>query len=175
MKDKEIKINDELRNLLSTPFGSFCSINKIIEKCKKFNKKLITVGDAVTISCLKANYKPFLSVFDFKTLRAEISEKDKELIKKSFKNIIKAKNSPGCLNLALLPIAKKLMSSNSYGNAILIEGEEDITGLAFMLYCTDKHVITYGIKDKGPVFVPGENAITIAKHIFNTYFPDVDI
>jgi uncharacterized protein (UPF0218 family) len=162
----EIKISEELREVLSEPFGSICNIDEIISYAEKNKRKLVCIGDFVTLSCIKNGFKPFVAVFDFKTLRKNIDESEKLILKNTY-NPESAVNNPGTFNTALLEKAKILMKN---GGGLLIEGEEDITGLAFMAYATHEHIITYGIKDKGPVFVLGENAYTISSYILLHYF-----
>ncbi|MEM4295778.1 MAG: DUF359 domain-containing protein [Candidatus Anstonellales archaeon] len=160
----EIKINEELRKVLASPFGSICDINNIIDFAQANNRNLVCVGDVVTLSCLDYGFKPFVAVFDFRNLRKEIREEDKARLKQTFRHIMQAKNNAGTFNKELLGIAKHLMLN---GGALLIKGEEDIAGLAFMAYATKEHVITYGIKDKGPVFLLGENAKHISNYILS--------
>lgn len=158
----EVKVEGEVRDLLSIPYGGVCSPSRIVEIAKESSRKIVSVGDAVLLSFLEIGVKPFVAVYDFRTLREDIAEERREVISKAFPQPYIAKNSPSTFNTDILAMAKPLMEK---GGALRVEGEEDISGLAFMYYATREHLICYGIKDKGVIVVPGEQAHTIASYI----------
>ncbi len=155
-------VTDELRELLSHPFSGLCPIENIVKDHE--GKKLVAVGDRVTLDTLKLGVVPFVAVFDHKTERAPISKGDKVILDKHFPEPESIENPPGHFNEELLPLAKRIMQN---GGAVLVDGEEDITGLAFMFYATEDHVVYYGMRGEGVVLLEGLQAASIAKYLLN--------
>ena len=152
-----IEVKGKLREELSHPFGSLCDIDEIIST----GKKLVAVGDAVSLSTLRLGTTPFVSVFDGKTLRSPLPEADLHLLRSSHEQLLEANNPPSHFNPEILPLAKELMEK---GGALYVEGEEDIAGLAFLYYATEEHIVYYGIRELGVVMVEGLQGKKIAEY-----------
>jgi len=109
-------------------------------------RRIIAVGDIVLLGLLKKGITPFAAAFDLRTRRTPISKEDKDLILGNFSNPLKAKNPPGTLTEAAMEAAKETMEK---GGAVLIDGEEDLTLLAFMRFAKKDDIFIYGIMDAG--------------------------
>jgi len=133
---------------LKKPLGKIYKSADFVEKIR--NKRIITVGDDSTLALLTRGIKPHLAVFDFRVMRKKISKKKRKLLLSSFKKIKRYKNKPGTLSDYILRNAKSLIKE---GGAIIIEGEEDLTTLAFILSAGKNYVILYGQPNKGMVKV----------------------
>ena len=97
-------VSDELRELLSHPFSGLCPIENIIANNK--GKKLVAVGDRVTLDTLKLGEVPFVAVYDYVTERRAINNEEKALLSKHFPEPETIDNAPGHFNEELLPLAK---------------------------------------------------------------------
>ncbi|MEM4335748.1 MAG: DUF359 domain-containing protein [Candidatus Anstonellales archaeon] len=143
-----LKITEELRVELKKPLGRMASIEEVL----KTNKKIIAVGDIVVLSLLEKETKPFVAVFDFKNLRKEISEEEKQKLISHFPNAIKISNPAGTLNEEIFKIAEGLLKT---GGALFVDGEEDLVALAFLRSLEENFILIYGIFEKGVVAVDG--------------------
>ncbi len=161
-----LKITEELRAELKEPLGRIVSIEEVI----KTKKKVVAIGDIVVLSLLEKGVKPHVAVFDFKNLRKEISETEKQKLLLHFPNFEKTANPPGTLNEKIFPVAKKLLKN---GGALFIDGEEDLVALAFLRHLEEGFVLVYGIFGKGVVAVEGgrktrEKANSIIKRMISS-------
>ena len=143
-----LKITEELRAELKEPLGRLVSIEEVI----KTKKKLVAIGDIVALSILEKGVKPYVAVFDFKNLRKEIGEIEKQKLLSHFPKFERASNPPGTLNEKIFSVAKKILKK---GGALFIEGEEDLVALAFLRHLEEGFTLVYGIFDKGVVAVEG--------------------
>lgn len=140
-----IQIDEETKKILKEPLG------KIItqEQIKKLNKKIISVGDVCTLSLIKNNIMTDVAVFDFKTKRQEIGKEEREILLKSAK-YIEIQNPTGQLNSQIVKNARKYIDQKIN---IKIDGEEDLTALAFILELKEDEVLLYGQPNVGIVIV----------------------
>ena len=77
------KISSSLKKELRKPFGKiYSSAEDLINDYPRL--KIIAVGDQSVLSILRTGKTPYVSVFDFKTLRKRIPQRDKEFLKKPF-------------------------------------------------------------------------------------------
>ncbi len=143
-----VVLPDKVKRMLKKPLGRLYASPSFLRKIK--NKRIITVGDESTLVLLSKGIKPHLAVFDFKIKRRKITKKKRSILLSSFKNIRNYKNRKGTLSDYLLRDAGKLIRE---GGAILIDGEEDLTALAFILNAGEKNVVVYGQPEKGMVLV----------------------
>lgn len=142
-------VSDHVKEKLKKPLGkiqnNFLTLQKLSE-----SHKIIAVGDICTICLLAAGIKPHLAVFDFKSERKELSDDFKNTLRLHFPNPKKYKNQTGTLSLKILKDAPKLLKN---GGGVLIDGEEDLTALAFINAANEKTVVVYGQPKKGIVLV----------------------
>jgi len=153
---------DFLRKKLRKPLGPVTTVKRI-----KTDRRIIAVGDEITLNLIDANMIPHLAVCDFRIKRRKISRKMRNKITKSFKKAGSCKNQQGTLSLYLLKNAKKYLKK---GGLLKIEGEEDITALAFILNGNKNYLVLYGQPDKGVVSVKPEKAKEKAKKILGAAF-----
>lgn len=143
-------ITENAKKILKKPQGKlFKNISSLLPSLKP-NKKIIAIGDIVTISLIKCGILPFISVFDFKTKRKDLNKREKNFILKNISHFRKIKNNAGTISINLLNEAKKLLKK---GGSLLIEGEEDLSALAFMLFADKNFYIIYGQPEKGVVLI----------------------
>ena len=143
-----VSFSDFLRKKLREPIGTLTSVDGL-----KTDRKIIAVGDQITLNLVDAGNIPHLSVCDFRIKRKEIGERQKLKIKKTFRIAGKCRNPPGTLSKYILKNAKKYLKS---GGLLIIEGEEDLTALAFILSANKNYLVLYGQPDRGVVVVKPE-------------------
>ncbi len=144
-----VKINQKMRVFLQKPVGK---LYKNIENAKNeiANKRIIAVGDVVTLKLISKKIMPHLSVFDYQSKRKKLAKKYIVKLKKYFPKALPYVNTPGTISSKLIKDAKKLIEK---GGGIRIIGEEDLTAIAFILAGSKKDRIIYGQPNKGIVIV----------------------
>ena len=141
-------IPEHIKSKLKKPLGRVYSNADFVQKIK--NKRIIAVGDDSTLAVLRRGITPHLAVFDFRIMRKKIAKKRQKKLLSSFKKIKKYRNRKGTISDYLLKNAKRILKE---GGAVLIEGEEDLTTLAFILAAGKNDIILYGQPKKGIVRV----------------------
>ena len=170
--DENLKINQSHLNLLKEPFGVLikddnvnkASLNREIGGALK----IITVGDTTTEKLVHLGYIPDISVIDGKEKRINKNKKFEYPADK----ILHFKNNPGELDEHLI-IEILQLTQSKFENKIkfIIEGEEDLIALPFLMYSPDNWVICYGQPYQGLVIVHvNEDSRSRAKLIFNKVF-----
>jgi len=118
------------------------------------NNFIIAVGDIVTVNMVKNGRKPDISIFDYKTNREEIA--DKNILKLLPKPDTKTLNMPGTINKnAVIELNFKIRNSlkNKNNYAIAIKGEEDLLALPAILLSPLAAIVIYGLHDVGAIVV----------------------
>jgi uncharacterized protein (UPF0218 family) len=162
-----VVVPEKVRNALKKPLGKvYTTYEKVIELSKNF--RLVSVGDVCTLALLAIGIKPHLAVFDHKVMRKEIGQQNANILKFAFKKIRKFRNKPGTLSEDLLKAAKNLIDE---GGAVFIDGEEDLTALAFIKNADDRTVVIYGQPYVGVVVVePNKKTRKFVNRIFEQIF-----
>jgi uncharacterized protein (UPF0218 family) len=139
---------ESARSELKKPLGELSDLGSLMSKFQ--NRKLIAVGDVIVLSLLEKGIRPFISVYDFQTMRKGISAAQKEKLGQAFPNALLAENPAGGISEDL---EKKCKQISKNGGAILVKGEEDLATLVFMRLSIDNSVILYGQPNQGVVAV----------------------
>ena len=122
----------------------------------KYGKaKIIAVGDIVVLSLLEKGIRPFASVFDFRSMRTEISEEQKKRLMLEYPSPACVSNPPGTITEGLEKASKSLANK---GGALLVEGEEDLASLVLAADSKLGAVLVYGQPNEGVVAIEcGQN------------------
>ncbi|OGK23557.1 hypothetical protein A2954_02505 [Candidatus Roizmanbacteria bacterium RIFCSPLOWO2_01_FULL_37_12] len=192
---KELILPKYLREELRKPLGKVISgsVDRLSETAKEVIKSIkslkskvtmtIAVGDIVTKSLIDVEFKPDVSIIDFRSRRQPINPKSKFLnskqlskfkilsIQKSFDyfnlkhlNLFRVsnlefricQNQPGTINLETSNIIKKTVKkylAKRKKSLILVKGEEDLLALPAILFAPLDAVVLYGQIDMGVVMV----------------------
>ncbi len=142
-----VKIPTPVREELKTPLGKIYSDPNEI---KKIGKLIVAIGDVCTLELLKSGIIPHLAVFDYFSMRKPLSEKEIKILENAFPKRRTYQNPPGTLSDELLRDAKELLNM---GGAVFIQGEEDLTALAFLRVLDERFVVLYGQPGVGMVVV----------------------
>ncbi len=163
------KISESLKEELRAPFGkAYSDPNKIISDYP--SKKIVAVGDQTVLSFLRIGKKPFISVFDFKSLRKRIPSKDIEYIKKNFPNYKTIRNIPSTVSKRLINVAPLFLKN---GGALRVYGEEDLIALVFLYFANDEFLIIYGQKNKGIIAAEPEKNKKRVDDLIDKIIPDL--
>ncbi|MBD3209870.1 DUF359 domain-containing protein [Candidatus Micrarchaeota archaeon] len=144
-----VTVSEKVRKQLKKPLGKLYKDFKEIKKLSK-DHRIIAIGDICTLGMLAMGIKPHLAVFDFKFMRKKLDPNMENVLRMHYEKPKKFKNPAGTLSEKLLGNAEKLIKK---GGGVLIEGEEDLVALAFILKAGKKDVIVYGQPHAGLVVV----------------------
>ncbi|MEM2990451.1 MAG: DUF359 domain-containing protein [Halobacteria archaeon] len=154
-----LHLPQSLRKRLKKPLGKLYSGDNCMEKLKgdiekieKCKQKIITVGDIVTYSAIKAGIMPDVAIVDEKTLRTRVSEEVIEDTKQVFSKTARAVNPAGTITPELIASIEEALNSK-HPVRIFIEGEEDLATLPAIALAPLSSVIIYGQPSEGIVAV----------------------
>jgi len=147
------EIPQSIREELKKPLGRLqAGYGSVVRLAR--THRIISVGDVCTLGLLSAGVTPHLAVFDHLFMRHSIDNGMLERLEAKFPEPVRYRNPPGTLSGQLLADAPMLLAK---GGAVLIDGEEDLTALAFILCAGPGDIIIYGQPNEGLVVVrPGK-------------------
>lgn len=146
-------IPENIRKELKRPLGELHIDFRKIRKLS--SKRIISIGDVCTLGLLAMGIRPHLAVFDHRYMRHELDQGFVKILELSYPNPLRMSNPQGTLSDDIIKNAGELIER---GGAILIEGEEDLTALAFIKSAGKDDLIIYGQPNEGMVLVfPNEN------------------
>jgi len=167
-----LKIDQSQLNLLKEPFGVLIKDDNINKESLNGEigraNKIITVGDTTTEKFVRLGYIPDISVVDGKEKRIKKPERFEYHTDK----ILHFENKPGELDEHLITEILQLTQSKLESKIqFIIEGEEDLVALPFLMFSPDNWVVCYGQPYQGLVIVHvSEDSRSRAKLIFNKVF-----
>ena len=148
-------IPENVRKELKRPLGE---LHIDFRKIRKLSggKRIISIGDVCTLGLLAMGIRPHLAVFDHRYMRNELEPGSVKILEQNFPDPLKMSNPPGTLSEDILRDAGELIEK---GGAILIEGEEDLTALAFIKSAGKNDLIIYGQPNEGMVVVKADEKV----------------
>ncbi|MFA5049630.1 MAG: DUF359 domain-containing protein [Candidatus Micrarchaeia archaeon] len=163
------RISEAVKEELRKPFGkAYISPERIISDYP--SKKIIAVGDQTVLSFLRIGKKPFISVFDFKSLRKRIPSKDIEYLKKNFSNYKTIRNIPSTVSKRLIHVAPLFLKN---GGALRVYGEEDLIALVFLYFANEEFIVVYGQKNKGMIAAETSKNRSRVDNLIDKIIPDL--
>jgi uncharacterized protein (UPF0218 family) len=144
-----VTIPASVRATLKSPLGR---LQKGYEGLKELGRthRIISIGDVCTLGLLGAGVLPHLAVFDHLFMRQGLEPERKAILDNAFRNPSRYSNPPGTLSESIIADAPMLIEK---GGAVLIDGEEDLTALAFIRSAGRRDIIIYGQPGEGLVVV----------------------
>ncbi|HID73222.1 TPA: DUF359 domain-containing protein, partial [Candidatus Micrarchaeota archaeon] len=139
------KVKKELKKPLGKVHPDYSAVMKLSE-----GRRIISVGDICTLGLLQIGIRPHLAVFDFRFMRKRLQPEYVNVLKREFKKSRRIKNAKGTLSDSIMKRAGALIEE---GGAVLIDGEEDLTALAFIDSADSDDILVYGQPGKGIVVV----------------------
>lgn len=148
-------ITEDLRQKLGEPQGELYDTldEDLLAKLKVRNNLLITVGDEVTRTLLKARVEPDLIVADLIINRKKAFGNISELIGESKRQVTKAVNNRGTISNTLIDAVGNYFGNTEKQTVIEVDGEEDLAVLPIVLLAPLSTVIVYGLRDRGMVVI----------------------
>jgi len=134
---------------LKEPLGKLQKGYEGLDKLARTHR-IISIGDVCTLGLLGHGIRPHLAVFDHLFMRHELPEERKRVLNDAFRNPARYSNPPGTLSESIIADAPMLIEK---GGAVLIDGEEDLTALAFIRSAGRNDIIIYGQPNEGLVVV----------------------
>ena len=148
-------ISERIRGRLKKPIGRLLKGTGALKTLSR-SHRMISIGDVCTLTLLASGIRPHLAVFDHRFMRRKLAPAGILKLDLAFRHPKKYKNPAGTLSEAIIRDAKKLIAK---GGGVLIDGEEDLTALAFIRSAGAKDVIVYGQPHRGMVLVRPDGKI----------------
>jgi uncharacterized protein (UPF0218 family) len=144
-----LTIPDKVKEKVREPLGRVETEGAKIKKTCA-GSRVIAVGDICVLELLRMCIMPHLAVFDFVSKRQPLDKALRNELEKQYPKPARYKNPQGTLSEKLIEDAAMLVDR---GGAVRIDGEEDLTTLAFIIGAKDGDIVAYGQPDKGLVLV----------------------
>jgi hypothetical protein len=148
--ESDLVLPDDLRGELAKPIGRFVSA-WALRKHLEGARRVITVGDVVTITLLQMGMVPDVAVFDYKTQRSE-EYASKERIERMEGRLVKVENPPARITRALWKAVKEAVRAEDTVK-VEVSGEEDLAALVAIVNAPEGAQVIYGIPNKGLMVV----------------------
>jgi uncharacterized protein (UPF0218 family) len=112
---------------------------------------IISVGDMVSYTLHKLNYRPHLTIIDFHTQRDGKIPFEKEL-KEMGEHVVSVRNPAGEITRELWEAIKEALASDR-SVRIEVEGEEDLATIPCVMLAPNDSYLVYGLWNRGLVLV----------------------
>jgi|Deesub1362B_J571_1020462.scaffolds.fasta_scaffold00004_314 hypothetical protein len=165
---KTVAIKEEDKVFFRQPFGHIYGIGELeglFEELISTDKKIVTIGDKTTITIVEKGIIPNLSIVDKKEKRKRSLYVPTEFYPK----IVLAENPRGHINFGLCKYIKEAIESYE-PTLFIIEGEEDLLTVLFILLERNDLLVLYGQPNRGIVKVDIDKELR--NKIVNTIFRD---
>jgi len=152
---KTRRVPDDKRELFKEPFGSFIKENDL----KKIDrtKKLITVGDVVSLTAVNSGVVPDVAIYDGMTERREMTEF--AVLAESNGWVTDTVTNPaGTITAELFDAVENALSGNTR-RTVRVIGEEDLATLPCILLSPIGTNIIYGWPGKGMMLITTDEDI----------------
>jgi uncharacterized protein (UPF0218 family) len=152
-----LKLTEEVRAFAKKPFGLLYRGEgaNVVKRALRGDEFLVCVGDIVSLTTLKAGFKPKIIVFDGKTVRKELNSIDEiRELSRGYEEVI-AVNPAGCITEDLTEKVFVAVNSALEGSnvRIYVKGEEDLAVMPLVALLPNGSVILYGQPNEGVVRV----------------------
>ncbi|ADB57668.1 GTP-dependent dephospho-CoA kinase family protein [Archaeoglobus profundus] len=153
-----LKLTEEVRAFAKKPFGLLYRGEgvDVVKRVLKGDEFLVCVGDIVSLTTLKAGFKPKIIVFDGKSIRRELNSVVNRIrdLSRGYKEIV-AENPAGCITEDLAEKVFEAVNSALEGLnvRIYVRGEEDLAVMPLVALLPNGAVILYGQPNEGVVRV----------------------
>ncbi len=144
-----------VKEQLKRPLGRLQTDFWLVKRLSR-SRRIIAIGDVCTLSLLAMGIRPHLAVFDHLFMRHRLDPGMVKILKLHFPKQARYRNPAGTLSEKLLREAPALLRR---GGAVRIDGEEDLTALAFIRSAGKEDVIVYGQPNSGMVVVVPDKRI----------------
>jgi uncharacterized protein (UPF0218 family) len=146
----DLTLPEHMRAELAEPMGALVSGRELTGHLKD-SRRVISVGDVVTITLLQMNMEPDVAVFDYRTQRSDDNEM-KERIAGMSGRLVRVRNPPGMITRELWHAVRSAANAEDRVK-IEVSGEEDLAALVAMATGPIGGHVLYGQPQKGLVLV----------------------
>ncbi len=147
-----LKMPEELAPELRRPWGRvYPSPSKDTLRRVSRVGILATVGDATTISFLRAGVKPDVAVVDGRIARSHRAPD----VSHEFTVELRLENPPGTITEASVSVVREAFLNALDGDRTLIRvlGEEDLLTLVVLMVAPENSIVAYGLPGEGMVIL----------------------
>lgn len=168
-KTHTLVMAQELRETLAKPFGTlFSTIEEILQE-DIHPRDLVSIGDVVTHDLQKHNVGQKISVVDLVVQRKQYYSDIAEHGFSSSISVLSVTNPSGCITPQLVQAVEASIAKEGK-SIILVDGEEDLAVLPFVLLAPLHYHILYGQPHKGIVLISvSEEKKQMAKSIVDKF------
>ncbi len=131
-------------------WGEILTESEIVKEAQKC-KKVISVGDVVSLALIQNHVVPHLTIYDRSTERRPMTALDRYIDEIEGRNVV-VKNEPGTIGPSLVEEVEKALRIKT-PTKMLIEGEEDLAALVCAAVAPDRSCLIYGIPKRGMTMV----------------------
>lgn len=144
---------DESRPLISKPQGKIISEKDL--ELFDFSKysKIILVGDIVTKTFIKHEFKFDLAVVDLKTKKRRLFKSLADLGLNQVNNLVTVKNKRGTITKTTTKAIRNTIIRNLSAAVIKVIGEEDLAVIPVVILAPLTSLVFYGQRDEGIVCI----------------------
>lgn len=144
---EDLYLPENLRSELSKQYQPIITSAEIYSIAASEKREIIAVGDMVCYTLIADGVIPKITLFDFKTQRNEIPESWVQVLLSTAGARLRIRSPPGVLSKELWE-ALKLAWEFPGNTKIIVDGEEDLAGLA-SIYLMKDALVVYGLPDRG--------------------------
>jgi len=148
------RIPDDKRELFKEPIGELINENDLKKLDKK--RKLIAVGDVVSLTAVKNGTVPDVCIYDGMTERKEMTEFASFVENKGWK-FVSINNPAGTITSDLVKAVENALSGSE--SMIRVIGEEDLAVIPCILLSPKGTNIIYGWPGKGMMLITTDELI----------------
>lgn len=141
---------NQMREQLRMPFGKLMEESDMLKEIANC-RRLVAVGDVVSLTLLQNGVQPDVLIFDYRTKRDEISLL-KERVEGMNGEMVVVSNPPGRITPGLVDEARKAMKRKRR-TKMLVKGEEDLAALVCVALAPSGTCLVYGLPGEGMVLV----------------------
>ena len=146
------RVPEDKRQIFKEPIGSELKESELI---KHHDKKMITVGDVVSLTMRRNGIRPILSVYDGYTERHEMTD-FAALVEGEEK--VTVSNPAGTITDELDDAVRNALTTGNT-DLIRVDGEEDLALMPCILHSPEGAEVVYGWPGKGMMIVSTDDVI----------------
>ena len=144
--EADLILTERLREELAKPIGDVVQ-EDVLEELLKDSPRVVSVGDAVTLTLLRKGMEPDVAVFDFRT-RREHDEALRDRIGEMRGRHVRVDNPPGRITRALWRAVDDAVRGTERVK-IEVAGEEDLAALVAIARAPEGAHVIYGLPQRG--------------------------
>ena len=155
----DLRLPEHLREELREPFGRLVDSSGLVSFLKNDfgkGKKLIAVGDLVSLLLIKNGIEPSLIIWDGISKREAIGPEDRGLLE-SFAPFSTVVNPAATISKAAWDSIQAALQAKKA--SIYVNGEEDLLAIPAAMHAPDGSAVIYGLPDRGIVLILVERNI----------------